>query len=189
MVFTTNSLQGQSPTHRRHLFESLLHQLHPQKPRTRFRTQASDDKSSALAGKPSLAGPPKRPARPAPAPPQLPPRARDTPVQRDNGNGGPRDRRSFTSQQNPSSSNQQGQRNGYNGGDVFDRKGKDDRRDRRDVSRPRPASQQPPSQPEVPRSASSDAERLPQAATSDTALHQQPKPQTASPSQSPSQVS
>ncbi|DBA75090.1 TPA: hypothetical protein ACH3X1_010417 [Trebouxia sp. C0004] len=137
MVFTSTTMQGQCNTHRCHLFDSLLHQLHPPKARTRLRTQASDDNAPALTGKPSLAGPPKRPVRPAP-PPAPPVPRRDTSKQHDNGNGGSS---SFPDQQGP---RQQRSRNGQNGRDRYDNKNSAERQQRRDVSRV--SSQQPPSQ-------------------------------------------
>ncbi len=121
-------MQGQCHTHRRHLFDSMLHQLHHQKARTRLRTQASDDSAPALTGKPSLAGPPKRPVRPAP-PPVPPVHRRDTSKQRDNGNRGSS---SLPDQQGP---RQQRSKNEQNGRDRYDNRGSAGRQQRRDVSR------------------------------------------------------
>ena len=164
MVFTSTTMQGQCNTHGRHLFDSILHQLHPQKARTRLRTQASDDSAPALTGKPSLAGPPKRPVRPAPPPVPSVPR-RDTSKHRDNGNGGSNSR---PDQQGP---RQPRSRDDQNGRDRYDNRGSAGRQQRRDVSRV--SSQQPPLQSSPPQAPATDAEAPSHSGVPDLALNQQ----------------
>ncbi|DBA68950.1 TPA: hypothetical protein ACH3X2_013126 [Trebouxia sp. C0005] len=179
MVFTSTTMQGQCNTHRRHLFDSMLHQLHPQKARTRLRTQVSGDSAPALTGKPSLEGPPKRPVRPAP-PPVPPHPRRDTSKQRDNGKGRSN---SLLDQQGP---RQQRDKNEHNGRERYDNRGSAGRQQRRDVSRV--SSQQPPLQSSPSQAPATDTEASSHSGVPDLASNQQ-NPDSASKSQAETQKS
>ena len=178
MVFTTNTLQGQSSTHQRHLFESLLRQLRPQQRRSCVRTQASDDKP-VLAGKPSLSGPPKRAPPPVQTAPQPPPRNKEQLRQRDNGHTEFSRRTSngqAPKQQFPQGSNGERGRGGDDRRGGFDRRDANNRRDRQQALQQQPAALP---QPDTSQTPPDSAQPAPQAADQAPPQHQASSPPIA----------